>query len=235
MKTLYNRLAALKRNNKSGIICFTENSLAPGTFSYMAYFHSLGYVFCENGIESSYFHVDSPNLLNRALLTFSMLPEKYTSAEIREIESTHLQEIFADLLWQMSHEIETVDHTYGSSDPWEIPCVMPNYDEFANFTLGFAENLESDAIGFSDSPTKEITFSVGGKDFYVVHDSESQGEVWTLYHTYPEPFVDDETSETFMINRCTKIISCDNWKSLYAASRAIIFNRIYNETTKANI
>lgn len=170
MKTLYNRLAALVKNNKSGVVTFCGNPDTPEAFFCMAYFHSFGYVFCQTGSESSYFDVKSSNLLNRALLDFSKLNGVHSPAEINELESSHLNTLYANLLWHMAHEMEIENHTYESSSPWEIPCIIDNYDEFEKFTLGFADDLESDAVGFFESSQNDSDFSVRGKDFRVLYE-----------------------------------------------------------------
>ena len=222
MKSLYNRLAALVKKSKSGIVNFCGNLDTPETFFCMAYFHSLGYVFCQTGTDSSYFDVNSSNLLNKALLDFSKLNGMHSPAEIKELESSHLHTIYATLLWHMAHE----NHTYESSCPWEIPCIIDDYDEFEKFTLGFADDLESDAIGFFENSQTDSSFSVRGKDFRVVYDPETQSESWSLYYEYPETFVDDQSGEEYIIQRLSRIISCDNWRSLYAASRAVIYSSV---------
>ena len=107
-----------------------------------------------------------------------------------------------------------------------FPTFLDDYDDFYNFTLGFAPELESDAIGFYENSLKGTIFQVSGLGFYVSHDFDAQDDIWTLYYAYPEPFVDNETGEIFTVQRLLRIISCDNWRSLYAASRAIIYNRL---------
>ena len=228
MKSLYNRLATLVKNNKSGIVTFCGNPGVPETFFCMAYFHSLGYVFCQTESESSYFDVKSSNILNKALWGFSKLNGIHSPTEIDKLESSHLNTLYADLLWHMAHEMEIENHTYEYSDLWEIPCIINNYDEFENFTLGFAGDLESDAMGFFENSQSDTGFSVYGKDFRVVHDTSPQNESWTLYYVYPENFVDDHSGEEYIIQRLLRIITCDNWRSLYAASRAVIYNRLHS-------
>lgn len=225
MKTLYNRLMTLRKNAKSGVVEFCDDTKNSAGLSYMVYFHSLGYVFVKQGLESSYFHVESENLLRKALKDFSGIARLRTASEMQHFEMEFLGEIFADLLWHMAHEMETENHTYETFDKWEIPCVLDDYDEFDSFTLGFSADLESDAIGFFDSSQARTGFSVGGKDYLVVHDTDEE-ESWTLYHAYPETFVDEQTGEEYIIQRLLRIISCDNWRSLYAASRAVIYNRL---------
>ena len=225
MKTLYNRLMTLRKSAKSGVVGFCGDIKNRAKLSFMVYFHSLGYVFVKQGQESSYFHVESENLLRKALKDFSTISRFKTVSERQQFEAECLEPIFADLLWHMAHEMETENHTYETFDKWEIPCVLDDYDEFDSFTLGFAADLESDAIGFFDSSQARTGFSVGGKDYLVVHDTDDE-ESWTLYHAYPETFVDEQTGEEYIIQRLLRIISCDNWRSLYAASRAVIYNRL---------
>ena len=98
------------------------------------------------------------------------------------------------------------------------------FDDFNSFTLGFANDLEADALGFFESSQADTGFSVGGKNYLVVHDTDEE-KSWTLYHVYPEIFVDEQSGEEYIIQRLLRIISCDNWRSLYAASRAVIYSR----------
>ena len=225
MKTLYNRLMTLRKSAKSGVVGFCGDIKNRAKLSFMVYFHSLGYVFVSQGLESSYFHVESENLLRKALKDFSTISRFKTASELQQFEAECLEPIFADLLWHMAHEMETENHTCETSDKWEIPRMLDDYDEFDSFTLGFAADLESDAIGFVDSSQTRTGFSVGGKDYLVVHDTDDE-ESWTLYHPYPETFVDEQTGEEYIIQRLLRIISCDNWRSLYAASRAVIYSRL---------
>ena len=224
MKTLYNRLITLRKNAKSGVVGFCGDINNRAELSFMVYFHSLGYVFVNQGFKSSYFPVESESLLRKALKDFSKIARFKTAYELKQFEDECLESIFADLLWDMAHEMETENHTYETSDKWEIPCVLDGYDDFSSFTLGFAVELESDALGFFESSQDDTGFSVGGKDYLVVHDTDEK-ESWTVYHRYPEIFVDEQTGEEYMIQRLLRIISCDNWRSLYAASRAVIYNR----------
>ena len=153
MKTLYNRLMTLRKSAKSGVVGFCGDIKNKAKLSFMVYFHSLGYVFVSQGLESSYFHVESENLLRKALKDFSTISRFKTASELQQFEAECLEPIFADLLWHMSHEMETENHTY-------------------------------------------------------------------------ETFVDEQTGEEYIIQRLLRIISCDNWRSLYAASRAVIYNRL---------
>ena len=59
MKTLYNRLMTLRKSAKSGVVGFCGDIKNRAKLSFMVYFHSLGYVFVSQGLESSYFHVES--------------------------------------------------------------------------------------------------------------------------------------------------------------------------------
>ena len=43
---------------------------------------------------------------------------------VAKLESELLGRIFSDLLWHMAHEMETENHTYETSDKWEIPCCL---------------------------------------------------------------------------------------------------------------
>ena len=224
MKTLYNRLIKLRMNAKSGVVGFCGDIKNGAELSFIVYFHSLEYVFVKQGLESSYFHVESENLLRKALKDFAETARFKTASELKKFEGECLGSIFADLLWHMAHEMETENHTYESSDKWEVPCVLDDYDNFDSFTLGFAGDLEADALGFFESSQADTGFSVVGKDYFVVHDTD-EGESWTLYHAYPEVFVDEQTCDEYVIKRLLPIISCDNWRSLYAASRAVIYNR----------
>ena len=226
MKTLYNRLKKLRNAGKSGIVGLGGDIDNSSELLYFVYFHSLDYVFVRTNLHvSSYFHVEHDNLLQKALRGFSEIARDMSESEYEQFESKHLQSMFGDLLWHMAHEIETDNHTYHeSSETWEIPCVLDDYDHFWSFTLGFAADLESDALGFYENSLKGAEFSVCGKDFLVRHDLQDSS--WTLYYVYPEPFADDETGETFIVQRLLRIISCDNWRSLYAASRAIIYHRL---------
>ena len=225
MKTLYNRLMTLRKSAKSGVVGFCGDIKNRAKLSFMVYFHSLGYVFVKQGQESSYFHVESENLLRKALKDFAETARFKTASELKKFEGECLGSIFADLLWHMAHEMETENHTYESSDKWEVPCVLDDYDDFSSFTLGFDGDPEADALGFLESSQADTGFSVVGKDYLVVHDTDDE-ESWTLYHAYPETFVDEQTGEEYIIQRLLRIISCDNWRSLYAASRAVIYNRL---------
>ena len=53
MKTLYNRLTALLKNGKSGIIAFRGNPKSNEPLTYVACFHSMGYVFVQEEDQSS--------------------------------------------------------------------------------------------------------------------------------------------------------------------------------------
>ena len=224
MKTLYNRLTALVKNGKSGIIAFSGNPKSNEPLTYVAYFHSMGYVFVQEEDESSYFSINAKRLLEKNLLAFSKRSYCASAGKVAKLESELLGRIFSDLLWHMAHEMETENHTYETSDKWEIPCVLDDYDHFSSFTLGFAGDLEADALGFFESSQVDTGFSVGGKEYLVVHGTDNE-ESWTLYHVYPETFVDEQSGEKYIIQRLLRIISCDNWRSLYAASRAVIYNR----------
>lgn len=227
MKTLYNRLETLRNAGKSGVVGFCGDINDRAGLCYFVYFHSLDYVFVKMDMdESSYFSVESENLLQRSLRSFSEIAQDRTEPEYAQFDSICLQSIYGDLLWHMAHEMEIDNHTYENSETWEIPCVLDDYDDFYSFTLGFAADLESDALGFYENSRMGTIFQVSGQGFYVSHDSDSQDDIWTLYYAYPEPFVDNETGEIFTVQRLLRIISCDNWRSLYAASRAIIYNRL---------
>lgn len=226
MKTLYNRLMTLRMNGKSGVVGFNGDTRDWSELTFMVYYHSFGYVFVKEGFKSSYFHIDSENILRKALKSFSEIAQLKTASELKQFENECLESIFDDLLWHMAHEMETENHTYETSDIWEIPNVLEDYDNFNSFTLGFAADLESDASGFFERAHTDIIFSIGGNDFRVVQDTDEEGEQWTLYNSYLEPFVDEETGMEFKIERLRQLISCDNWRSLYAASRAVIYNRL---------
>ena len=227
MKTLYNRLETLRNAGKSGVVGFCGDINDRAGLCYFVYIHSLDYVFVKMDMdESSYFSVESENLLQRSLRSFSEIAQDRTEPEYAQFDSICLQSIYCDLLWHMAHEMEIDNHTYENSETWEIPCVLDDYDDFYSFTLGFAADLESDALGFYENSRMGTIFQVSGQGFYVSHDSDSQDDIWTLYYAYPEPFVDNETGEIFIVQRLLRIISCDNWRSLYAASRAIIYNRL---------
>jgi hypothetical protein len=85
---------------------------------------------------------------------------------------------------------------------------------------------KSGVVGFYENSRMGTIFQVSGQGFYVSNDFDAQGDIWTLYYAYPEPFVDNDTGEIFIVQRLLRIISCDNWRSLYAASRAIMYNRM---------
>ena len=224
MKTLYNRLTTLVKNGMSGIVAFCGNPKNNEPLTYVAYFHSMGYVFVQEEDESSYWSINAKKLVEKKLLAFSKRSYCASAGKVAKLESELLDRIFSDLLWHMAHEMDTENHTYETSDKWEIPCVLDDYDDFAPFTLGFASDLESDALGFFKSSQADICFSVGEKKYYVVCDTDKK-ESWTLYHAYPETFVDEQTGDEYIIQRLLRIISCDNWRSLYAASRAVIYSR----------
>ena len=224
MKTLYNRLTALVKNGKSGIVAFSGNPNSNEPLTYVAYFHSMGYVFVQEEDQSSYFSINAKRWVEKNLLAFSKRSYCVLAGKVAKLESELLGRIFSDLLWHMAHEMETENHTYETSDKWEIPCVLDDYDRFSSFTLGFACDLESDALGFFESSQVDTGFSVGGKEYLVVHGTDDE-ESWTLYHVYPETFVDEQSGEKYIIQRLLRIISCDNWRSLYAVSRAVIYNR----------
>jgi hypothetical protein len=227
MKTLYNRLETLRNAGKSGVVGFCGDINDRDGLYYFVYFHSLDYVFVKMDMdESSYFSVESENLLQRSLRSFSEIAQDRTESEYAQFDSICLQSIYGDLLWHMAHEMNIDNHTYENSETWEIPCLLDDYDDFYSFTLGFAADLESDALGFYENSCMGTIFQVSGQGFYVSHDSDAQGDMWTLYYAYPEPFVDNETGEIFIVQRLLRIISCDNWRSLYAASRAIIYNHL---------
>ena len=227
MKTLYNRLETLRNAGKSGVVGFCGDIDDMTELCCFVYFHSLDYVFVKMDMdESSYFSVESENLLQRSLRSFSEIAQDRTEPEYAQFDSICLQSIYGDLLWHMAHEMEIDNHTYENSETWEIPCVLDDYDDFYSFTLGFAADLESDALGFYENSRMGTIFQVSGQGFYVSHDFDAQDDIWTLYYAYPEPFVDNETGEIFIVQRLLRIISCDNWRSLYAASRAIIYNRL---------
>ena len=79
MKTLYNRLTALVKNGKSGIIAFRGNPKSNEPLTYVAYFHSMGYVFVQEEDESSYFSINAKRLvekLNAAWAVFAENAEK---------------------------------------------------------------------------------------------------------------------------------------------------------------
>ena len=72
--------------------------------------------------ESSYFSVESENLLQRSLRSFSEIAQDRTESEYAQFDFICLQSIYGDLLWHMAHEMEIDNHTYENSETWEIPC-----------------------------------------------------------------------------------------------------------------
>ena len=225
IKTLYNRLLTLVNSNKSGIIALCSNPFEEHARESMAYIHSLGYIYISNSVEIRYFPVDDKESLNKALREFSNRADEISVRYYKEDELNLLDSAIKSLLWDMAHEIER----NGEDSLWSAPAEIRNFDSFWNFNLGLADALEEEVCVFLQLISKSGEFTIGNQTFCVSVGSDGERDLWTLYTVTDDTFTDDETDESFPIRRFHPVIMSEKWETLYAKSRAYVFEKFFDK------
>lgn len=225
IKTLYNRLLTLVNSNKSGIIVLCCNPLEEHARESMAYIHSLGYIYTSNSVEIRYFPIDDKESLNKALREFSNRADEILVHDYKNDEQNLIDSVLKSLLWDMAHEIERdCDNSL-----WSAPSEIRNFDSFWNFNLGLADTLEEEVRVFLQLLSKSGEFTIGNQTFCASVGSDGERDLWTLYTVSNETFTDDDTGERFPIRRFHPVIMCEKWETLYAKSRAYIFEKFFDK------
>ena len=169
IKTLYNRLQTLITEKKSGIVALCRGYETADSLEYMVYFHSLGYVKVVQDHMSCYFMASIEKKLQRELKYFSDRDDYLSLSEIGIEQEHFLDTVINSMLWDMAHEMGTVDPDDILKDKWQIPIRIKNWDAYREFTLGLADTIEGEIDAFRTYLKLKINFKL---HFFVLIQSK---------------------------------------------------------------
>lgn len=220
IKTLYNRLRTLINENKSGIIALCENPGVEQTYEYMAYIHSLQYVYVFTGTYSCYFPAGNTDMTLRELSKFSHRNDYLSLSDIVMTEEDFLKTIINNILWDMAHENRSVDSIDSPVDKWEIPAGVKDWNAYREFTLGLSDTIEGDMEAFRSSLENNGTIVSHDKKFQIGLIYDECTSTFVVSEWIWEAFKDQETGKEYLFERTRPLLRCDNdWRTLYAKFR----------------
>ena len=228
IKTLYNRLQTLITENKSGIVALCRGHETADSLEYMVYFHSLGYVKVVQDHMSCYFMASIEKKLQRELKYFSDRDDYLSLSEIG-IEQEHLLDTAINsMLWDMAHELGTIDPDEILKDKWQIPRRIENWGAYREFTLGLADTIEGEIDAFRTYLKNKSRISSHGKEFQVGLIYDDYTSTFVLREWVWETFKDDDTGKEYQIERTRPLLQCyHNWRALYAKFRLAYYNQLH--------
>ena len=220
MESAIERLNTLIAKGLSGIVANFDD----GTV--VTWIHPLATIFARQEMGDSYRECDYVGEADQFLSRFSGRVIGHDVPEPGVPETDYLAECQWSLLWHMVH-----DWDYSDDPTFDVEF---DYDRFRNHPLLGSETLEDDLNAFFQFAVNQREFTIATAEnklepFYVdtfENDDPEDGFVrsYSLNRVVPEPYVDDETGESFTIHRYVPILQTDSLAVLYAKSRAYFAN-----------
>lgn len=228
IKTLYNRLRTLINENKSGIVALYGNPKVEQTYEYMAYIHSLQYVYVVTDTYSCYFPADKTDMILRELSKFKYRNDYLSLSDIVMTEEDFLKAIISQLLWGMAHENRIMNSIDGPDDKWEIPADVKDWNAYREFTLGLSDTVEGDMEAFRSCLENNGTMVSHYKKFQIGLIYDECTSTFVLSEWIWGVFKDDETGEEHLIEQTRPLLRCDNdWRTLYAKFKSAYYYQLY--------
>lgn len=201
------RIASLMGNRESGVVALFSD----GTI--ITWIQPLRTIFARNEWEDSYRENPSVSLAERFVSHYCSISDEIPLSEFKGSEQEYLSDCLQYLLWYMAHDRD--ERAGNESDEyWEWDDLQ---DSFEHCSLTGAETVEQDIAAFTVLLENDQEFAIGGEQFCLQSfEDEEYGCVYALCKIVPDSFIDEDTGETFPVERVVPVFQASTPGILYA-------------------
>lgn len=201
------RISSLMGTRKSGMVALLSDGTA------VVWLQPLHTIFARCDCEDSYRECDSVAEAERFMSHFAGQRDERPLTELGCSEQKFLSDCLWSLLWDMAHDPD--NHAGNESDEfreWDVDPVS-----FEHSSLTGAETVEQDIAAFTGLLEDNREFAIGDGRFCLQSfEDEECGCVYTLCKIVPDSFTDEETGETFPVERVVPVFRANRPGILYA-------------------
>ena len=202
------RIASLMGNRESGVVALLSDGTA------VVWIEPLHTVFARNDEwGDSYLEGATNTAAERFISRLAEQSEMLPLDRLGCPEQETLSDCLRCLLWHMAHD--TDDRAGNESDEyWEWDV---DQESFERSSLTGAETVEQDIAAFTGLLEDNREFAIGDGRF-CLHSFEDEecGCVYALCKIVPDSFTDEETGETFPVERVVPVFRASRPGILYA-------------------
>lgn len=201
------RIASLMGNRESGVVALFSD----GTI--ITWIQPLRTILARNDWEDSYREDPSVSLAERFVSHYCKYADEIPLSEFEGSVQGYLSDCLQCLLWHMAHDPD--DRAGNESDEyWEWDDLQ---DSFEHSSLTGADTVEQDIAAFTGLLEDNQEFAIGKEKFCLQSfEDEEYGCAYALCKIVPDAFTDEETGETFPVERVVPVFQASSPGILYA-------------------
>lgn len=201
------RIASLMGNRESGVVAlFSDGTIV----TWIQPLHTI-LARCDWG--DSYRENPSVSSAERFVSRYCRYADEIPLSEFEGSVQEYLSDCLRILLWHMAHDIDDgAENELDDFWEWDV-----DQASFERSSLTGAETVEQDIAAFTGLLENNQEFAIGKERFCLQSfEDEEYGCAYTLCKIVPDSFTDEDTGETFPVERVEPVFRASSPGILYA-------------------